>query len=1260
LVRRQAGRILIAAACAAALLGLGGSASAEHGDPGSTVLVSRPTGLGAPAVPTTNNSFGVDPPTYSQASRRTISNDGQYVVFSSDADGLSPDDNNKYRNVFVRDTVNHTTTLVSRANGVNGAAANGNSYTPTISADGTQVAFITDATNLDPNVTDNNNDRDVYVRDLVNDTTSAVNTSTGGYGNIGSESPSVAVAGGKVLVAFATYATNIAGVAKPFQEDVYLRNVTDGTTTVVSRPNLSTSTFGDAGSFEPDISADGSTVAFTSDATNLVTGDTNAKRDVFVRQLASPYATALVSRATGGSGAIGNDRSGEPSINSDGTKVAFVTYASNFDAAHIGGTPDAYVRDLTNSTTTLVNRSDGVAGTIAPYVYQPSISGDGSKVAWISPSAELESGVSGPFAQYQVYVRTLATGATKLASRVDGQNGERADDGSSSPSVTVTSGGHTLVAFASKADNLSTEADNDFSNVFVRDMTGGQTTYVSRPSGTAAFTGTGVNTSIPVPQNSVSADGRYVLFSSQADNLSTLDNNRYQNVFVRDTLTDQTLLVSRADDGSAVDGDSWAGGISADGSTVSFASDGDNLVSGLLGYPEEYYVRTLHSDHSLDHTIPVTGTTDANEGQQYPGTEGTSLPSGDGTKVAFQTQFNYDGAADTVQFSRDIYVKDLNANTYTLVDRAGATLGSGFSTKLKAFSRDGTKVVFETDVALDPTYDTNSTTDVYMRDLAAGTTTLVSRANGPTGATGTYGSYGGGISDDGDRIAFSSNNGDLVSGVSAGGQTYVRDISNNQTILVSTTSGGVVADDYSRPGASISGDGKKVVFSSPATNLAPGAVGGIAEAYTKNLTTGTTTLVSKQAGSLIPADQPAVSPNISQNGDCVVFGSNADNLIAGFGAGIDFGNVYMSTISRECPVDLPTTTINSGPSGTVKDKVGTFGFTADETGSTFECKVDSGAFAACTSPFSTAALADGAHSFAVRATDAAGYQEASPVTRSWSVDSTPPDTTITGGPPAATSAGSASFTFSSTENSSTFVCSIDGGAFAACSPPKLYTGLTDGTHTFAVRATDAVGNDDPSPATRSWMVDTTPPKAKITSSPLGAVASKHATFTFTATEAATFACSLDGATPTPCSSPASYDGLADGKHTFGVQATDAVGNHGLPAGETWTIDTTAPTATLGISKQKLRTVLKRGLKVRVGSSEGAIFTITLRKGKKKVGENIGSLGGAGSKLVPVRLFPKVRKALRRARSLTLTVTLVERDTLGNASRRVTRTVKLGR
>ncbi len=259
----------------------------------------------------------------------------------------------------------------------------------------------------------------------------------------------------------------------------------------------------------------------------------------------------------------------------------------------------------------------------------------------------------------------------------------------------------------------------------------------------------------------------------------------------------------------------------------------------------------------------------------------------------------------------------------------------------------------------------------------------------------------------------------------------------------------------------------------------------------------------------------------------------------------------------------PETIVTSGPAAVSPFTSATFTMQASEAGASFECALDGAPWAPCSTPITFTGLADGAHSFSVRAVDAAQNADGSPSVFTWVVDTVSPDTTIESSPAALTSQADATFAFSGTESVQTFECRLDGSAFAACASPVTYTGLAEGSHTFEVRAVDAAGNVDPQPASWTWSIDTVAPDATITSGPSGAVASSSASFAFSAEAGASFECRLDSAAFTVCSSPATYTGLAEGSHTFEVRAVDAAGNvDPLPASRTWVVDTVAPDATI--------------------------------------------------------------------------------------------------
>jgi hypothetical protein len=257
------------------------------------------------------------------------------------------------------------------------------------------------------------------------------------------------------------------------------------------------------------------------------------------------------------------------------------------------------------------------------------------------------------------------------------------------------------------------------------------------------------------------------------------------------------------------------------------------------------------------------------------------------------------------------------------------------------------------------------------------------------------------------------------------------------------------------------------------------------------------------------------------------------------------GNPDPSPAARTWTVDTiaPDTTLTPTASPP-NDNTPTFTFTS-EAGATFECRVDAAAFAGCTSPFTTSVLADGPHTFEVRARDAVGNVDATPGKQSFVVETRAPDTAIDSGPARVTNDATPTFTFSADEPSA-FRCRIDGAAFAECESPLTTGALVDGEHTFAVFATDRSGNPDASPAVRAFVVDTTPPPAPdVTAGPDGPTTDASPAFAFSAVDAARVECRLDGPAAgsySPCTSPAAFSGLAPGDYVFVVRSTDAAGN----------------------------------------------------------------------------------------------------------------------
>jgi Big-like domain-containing protein len=245
-----------------------------------------------------------------------------------------------------------------------------------------------------------------------------------------------------------------------------------------------------------------------------------------------------------------------------------------------------------------------------------------------------------------------------------------------------------------------------------------------------------------------------------------------------------------------------------------------------------------------------------------------------------------------------------------------------------------------------------------------------------------------------------------------------------------------------------------------------------------------------------------------------------------------------------------------------KDPTPDVTFTVDDGSATVTCKVDSGTAQLCSSPFTPASLGDGSHTVTVTATDAAGNSASDSTT--FTVDTTPPTTSIDSGPSGTIFTATSTFTFSSNEAGSSFECKLDTGDWASCTSPDDVT-VDPGDHTFSVRATDAAGNTDPSPPSRTftYVDDTNGPVVAITSAPASPTNDTTPTLEFTVDDpTATVTCKVDSRPAVPCASPYTVSpALADGDHTVTVIAVDPAHNAGHDSA-TFTVDTAPPETTI--------------------------------------------------------------------------------------------------
>ena len=391
------------------------------------------------------NSYSLSP---------SISADGLFVVFYSDATNLAGSDTNSVPDVFCR----NLTTSETQIQSVDGGSTLGNSSssTPAVSADGRYVAFSSSADNLVPG--DTNGQDDVFVRDRVLGTIQRISiTSAGVQGNDESYYPEISDDGR--YVTYYSFATNLVSGDTNGQPDVFVR---DRLNAVTERVSLSSSGLqGDSASLNPSISGDGRYVAFESIATNLVSGDTNDSMDVFVRdRLNGVTVRASVNNASG----QGNDDSREPAISADGRFVTFSSLATNMIgpfAFDTNGFEDVFCRDLVNGGTGRLSLSSSSAqGNGASRV--PSISADGRFVAFQSAASNLVSGDTN--GERDIF---LCDRSTNIVERVSvASDGAQGNDLSLNPSISADG---RFVAFESRSDNLISGDTNEQWDIFLHD-----------------------------------------------------------------------------------------------------------------------------------------------------------------------------------------------------------------------------------------------------------------------------------------------------------------------------------------------------------------------------------------------------------------------------------------------------------------------------------------------------------------------------------------------------------------------------------------------------------------------------------------------------------------------------------------------------------------------------------------------------------------------------------------------------------------------
>jgi uncharacterized repeat protein (TIGR01451 family) len=785
------------------------------------------------------------PTTGFDTGRSMVSADGRYAVFLSLSTNLVAGqvDTNSANDVFLHDRVNGTTQLVSHTGAGAGVAGNGASQSPSISADGRYVAFSSFANNLITGVGDFNNNEDVFLFDR--DTGALTLISHTGISNTTpvterSSTPMISADGNWVV--FTSRGQNLmANQNSNFStsEDIFLWQRSINKNTLVSHASTDPATDGNRTSIFSVVSSDGSRVAYVSSATNLVTGvtDTNSKTDVFLWERAA-NTSQLVSRASTSATTAGNSASTLPYLSADGD-VLFLSDGTNHVAGQVDTNAgnDAFLFERSTGSIRLVSRSFLSATTAGSgIVAEAVLSSDGGWVAFSSPGTNYVPGQLDTNAATDVFLWYRAGGSVELVSRRAG--------------TTVTASATPATATAGVA--ISPD--------------GSRVAYVSRGTELAA---------------------------GQADTFGLAD------LFLFDRNAGTNTLVSSAEGSATVpaDGASKTPLFSADGQWLAFVSLAPNLIPGAIDSNSADDV-LLHKE--ADGSITLVSRRAASlPSDTAPGPSTlyfipgfgftpTASLSADGRYAVFVSDGDrlVPGQVDR-NLGSDVFHYDRQTGAITLVSRAQgttATTGNGLS-QAPALSADGRWITFYSSATnlVPGATDTNSADDVFLWDSQTGVMTLVSHIAGSLTTAGRGLSPS--ISSDGSWVVFNSSGTNLVSGQSDASSfssdAFLWERATGAITLVSHGTSflaavGGVTDTW------MSADGSFVAFLTNANNVISGQIDTSSsyDLFLWNRATGSVFLVSHSSTSTVTAVS-ASAAHLSADGNWLAFSSTATNVVAG-------------------------------------------------------------------------------------------------------------------------------------------------------------------------------------------------------------------------------------------------------------------------------------------------------------------------------------------------------------------------------------------
>ena len=766
------------------------------------------------------------------ATQPVISRDGRFVAFTSRASNLVPDDTNDDRDIFIHDRQTGTIERVV-IDGIDSLHINYSSKI-SMSNDGRYIVFVS-IEGLLP--IDDNGKYDVYLIDRKDNSLRLVSMRS--VDNLVGDGWSVeaSISGDGNYIVFNSSSTlllpRVTTAGNIFLYDVQSHQVVWN----VTDTDNSAGNGGNGGCRYPRISNDGRYIVFQSFASDLVAGDDNGKRDLFLRGTQRGDPVLRIDARYSTSHLFPTDSS----ISDDGRYVVFDSELDDLVPNDTNGVTDVFIYDKNDGSISRLNVG-GVEGTLAKF--GSHISGDGNYITYLS-------------------------GATPAQQRVYRYN--RVDD--SAEEISLNSAGETLndenreaqmsfngdlIVFTTRATNVTPFDTNEKLDIVIRDRNNNSTDIIS------GHTPRSNDSSGDIV--SLSADGRYVAFSSKTTNLIADHNNNKRDIFVKDRRTGFIERVSISSSGDQGSSDSNNPSISDDGRFVVFESF-SAFISADTNAKIDIY---LHD--RLNHITQIISKNGATESNGHSIRASISAT---GRYVVFKSEADNLVSGDSNN-KTDVFIKDLITDSIERVSVASdGSEANGAVNMSVTVSADGRYVAFRSTSTSLSSVDLNGKPNIFLRDRTAHKTTCISIPYDGTLIDGY--TYNPTISDDGSVIAFEARATNLVPNDTNGyNDIFVYSLATQQIKRVTDNS-----NDKDSYGTSMSADGRFISYRSGATGIVTDDSNGEYDAFIYDTKNNTTVRVNLNNSGEEATGGTTYSPAISADGSTVGYLSNAKNLVKG-------------------------------------------------------------------------------------------------------------------------------------------------------------------------------------------------------------------------------------------------------------------------------------------------------------------------------------------------------------------------------------------